>query len=85
MFRVWQIRPGVGGGPVELVVALVVPGKGAHRLALADPQFLVQCGGQPPDPFVGLRIGGADQRPVRLDRDYLLVGKQAHCPVIEGG
>ena len=76
---------GVGGGPVQLVMSLVVPGKGAHRLPRADAQLAVQGGGQAPHPFVGFGVGGAEQRAVRLDRDDLLVGEQANCPVVEGG
>ena len=45
--------PGVGGGPVELVVTVVVPGECPHRLALTQPS--VREGGcQLADPLVGL-------------------------------
>ena len=76
---------GVGGGPVELVVTLVVPGESADRLSGAHPQFGVEGGGQASDPFVGLPVGGPGHRQVRFHGDDLLVGKQSHRPVVEGG
>ncbi len=76
--------PGVGGGPVDLVVPLVVPGERADGIADLQSES-VERAGQLADAGVGRRVCRPGDRLVRLDRDDLLIGMYPHRVVIEGG
>ena len=76
--------PGVGGRPVQLMMSLVVPGKRADGIPNLQTQG-VHCRGKLPHSNVGGSIGRSRDRPVRLDRNDLLIRVDPHRMVVKSG
>ena len=74
---------GVGGCPVELVVADVVPRKGGNSVAGFDIEAR-QSGRQPADPIVGCGVRRPGDAEIMLDRDDRPSRMNPNGAVVEG-
>ena len=70
--------------PIELMMTMIVPRKGADGIPHLGPELLLKCGGEFPDTDVCLGICRTMNRSVRFDGDDLLIGVLPYGVVVQG-